>query len=42
MTCDLITVPGGTHGTPEWNERLPGYTDPLTAWLATGWERRNP
>ena len=34
VTCDLITVPDGTHGTREWDERLPGYADQVVAWLA--------
>ena len=33
VTCDLITVPDGTHGTREWDERLPGYADQVVAWL---------
>ena len=24
----------GTHGTREWDERLPGYADQVVAWLA--------
>jgi dipeptidyl aminopeptidase/acylaminoacyl peptidase len=42
VTCDLVTVPDGTHGTRGWDERLPGYTDQVTAWLAVALERRNP
>jgi len=34
VTCDLITVPDGTHGTREWQERLPGFADQVVAWLA--------
>jgi len=34
VACDLITVPDGTHGTREWDERLPGYADQVVAWLA--------
>ena len=34
VACDLITVPDGTHGTREWDERLPGYADEVVAWLA--------
>jgi hypothetical protein len=34
VECDLITVPDGTHGTREWDERLPGYADQVVAWLA--------
>jgi pectinesterase len=33
VACDLITVPDGTHGTREWDERLPGYADQVVAWL---------
>jgi pectinesterase len=32
--CDLITVPDGTHGTREWDERLPGWADQVVAWLS--------
>jgi pectinesterase len=39
VTCDLITVPDGTHGTREWDERLPGYADQVVAWLAGRFER---
>jgi pectinesterase len=34
VACELITVPDGTHGTREWDERLPGYADQVVAWLA--------
>ena len=34
VTCDLITVPEGAHGTREWDERLPGFADQVVAWLA--------
>ena len=39
VPCDLITVPDGTHGTREWDERLPGYADQVVAWLAERIER---
>jgi alpha-L-fucosidase 2 len=34
VTCDLITVPDGTHGTREWGEHLPGFADEVVAWLS--------
>ena len=33
VSCDLISVPDGTHGTREWDERLPGWVDQVVAWL---------
>jgi alpha-L-fucosidase 2 len=33
-SCDLITVPDGTHGTRAWEERLPGWADQVVAWIA--------
>jgi acetyl esterase/lipase len=39
VECDLITVPDGTHGTREWEERLPGWADQVVAWLAGRIER---
>ncbi len=36
VACDLITVPDGTHGTRDWDERLPGWADQVVAWLARG------
>ena len=33
VACDLITVPDGTHGTREWDDRRPGYADEVVAWL---------
>jgi dipeptidyl aminopeptidase/acylaminoacyl peptidase len=39
VPCDLITVPDGTHGTREWDERLPGHADQVVAWLVARFER---
>jgi pectinesterase len=39
VACDLITVPDGTHGTRDWDERLPGYADQVVAWIAGKVER---
>jgi pectinesterase len=33
VTCDLITVPDGTHGTRDWDDKLPGFADQVVAWL---------
>jgi len=32
-TCDLIAIPGGTHGMGGWEKLDPGYKDKLVAWL---------
>ena len=34
VSCDLISVPDGTHGTRGWDELLPGWADQVTEWLA--------
>lgn len=39
VACDLVTVPDGTHGTRDWDLRLPGYADRVVAWLAGKVER---
>ena len=39
VSCDLISVPDGTHGTREWDERLPGWADQVVAWLVERIER---
>jgi pectinesterase len=33
VACDLISVPDGTHGTREWDDKLPGFADQVVAWL---------
>jgi alpha-L-fucosidase 2 len=34
VACELLTVPDGTHGTREWQERLPGWSERVVAWLS--------
>ncbi len=34
VACELVTVPDGTHGTREWPEHLPDWTDRVVGWLA--------
>jgi alpha-L-fucosidase 2 len=34
VPCDLVAVPDGTHGTREWEEKLPGWAGQVVSWLA--------
>ena len=34
VSCDLISVPDGTHGARAWDELLPGWADQVANWLA--------
>ena len=34
VSCDLVTVPDGTHGTSRWDELAPGWRDEVVAWIA--------
>jgi acetyl esterase/lipase len=33
VPCELITIPGGTHGMITWQKIDPGYKDQVVAWL---------
>jgi pectinesterase len=33
VSCDLVTVPDGTHGTSRWDELAPGWEDEVVAWI---------
>ncbi|MET0553428.1 MAG: pectinesterase family protein [Vicinamibacteria bacterium] len=33
VSCALVTVPDGTHGTRGWDRTLPGWRDQVVAWL---------
>jgi pectinesterase len=33
-SCDLVTIPDGTHGTSRWDELAPGWRDEVVAWIA--------
>ena len=34
VTCDLITIPDGTHGMANWESFAPDYKDKVADWLA--------
>jgi alpha-L-fucosidase 2 len=35
VTCDLITIPGASHGLLKWSEFAPDYAGRMVAWLDT-------
>ena len=39
VSCDLVTVPDGTHGTSRWDELAPGWPDEVVAWIAKALRR---
>jgi len=34
VSCDLVTIPDGTHGTSHWDDLAPGWRDQVVAWIA--------
>jgi pectinesterase len=33
VSCDLVTIPDGTHGTSRWDDLAPGWSDEVVAWI---------
>ena len=34
VSCELVTIPDGTHGTARWDGLAPGWRDEVVAWIA--------